>query len=622
MSDIKRLLAIMNENTVAGGVATVAAPMGEMQKRVEETQEESAKAPEVIEYGMWENSALATTSKLKKNRDKSAKVVKSIYGEDVQVEAKKTPASNKPVDPKDLVVSLKDVPTKKPRGHKQYDPAKEFPGVKAFQKEGVAEGKFVKAAGGVPSDRYGNPKAEKPPKSVSTMTLRQLEKNKRENPGQSPFKTQDEKVKKYLGLEEQGVAEGSIKDAEQALARHGQYKVDHEKKYGPMSGADLHQHEVMRKQLLDKKRRAQSAYAKKQGVAEGYNLDSHIKQTRDRILKYKDWNTTGSHDKKIKELQDKLKELLAQKKQGVAEGSEDRKTAPGWHSDSVKNPNFNDELSGRRVSPPGKRLKSGKLSADERGSQERTKALMKFKKAQGGLTGPKGVLPEESVAEGISIKSTDDNYNIVNSKGEVIKQFHKTPKGLEYAKQFLKQNKGNTGLDENTVAEGTLEESDLILNPAGISKRVRDLVSKETDRTDHEVEMAKNDLYQCGKNASQIFKMIRNVSEEEGLEGWVQEKIIKAADYLNTVREYLEGKMMESADGVAQSTKMFTSEGEMKCSECGGVAYEDEKLAEEKDACYSKVKSRYKVWPSAYASGALVKCRKVGAKNWGNKSKK
>ena len=40
-----------------------------------------------------------------------------------------------------------------------------------------------------------------------------------------------------------------------------------------------------------------------------------------------------------------------------------------------------------------------------------------------------------------------------------------------------------------------------------------------------------------------------------------------------------------------------------------------------KDACYHKVKSRYSVWPSAYASGALVKCRKVGAANWGNSSK-
>lgn len=61
---------------------------------------------------------------------------------------------------------------------------------------------------------------------------------------------------------------------------------------------------------------------------------------------------------------------------------------------------------------------------------------------------------------------------------------------------------------------------------------------------------------------------------------------------------------------------------------------EDEEQIEEKkkkkkkkkkakrDACYHKVRARYDVWPSAYASGALVKCRKVGAKNWGNKSKK
>lgn len=48
----------------------------------------------------------------------------------------------------------------------------------------------------------------------------------------------------------------------------------------------------------------------------------------------------------------------------------------------------------------------------------------------------------------------------------------------------------------------------------------------------------------------------------------------------------------------------------------------DDAMREEKDACYHKVRSRYKVWPSAYASGALVQCRKKGAANWGNKSKK
>ena len=47
-----------------------------------------------------------------------------------------------------------------------------------------------------------------------------------------------------------------------------------------------------------------------------------------------------------------------------------------------------------------------------------------------------------------------------------------------------------------------------------------------------------------------------------------------------------------------------------------------EDLKKKKDACYRKVRSRYTKWPSAYASGALVQCRKVGAANWGNSKKK
>ena len=49
------------------------------------------------------------------------------------------------------------------------------------------------------------------------------------------------------------------------------------------------------------------------------------------------------------------------------------------------------------------------------------------------------------------------------------------------------------------------------------------------------------------------------------------------------------------------------------------VNLQEEKEKNKKDACYHKVKSRYRVWPSAYGSGALVKCRKVGASNWGEK---
>jgi hypothetical protein len=69
-----------------------------------------------------------------------------------------------------------------------------------------------------------------------------------------------------------------------------------------------------------------------------------------------------------------------------------------------------------------------------------------------------------------------------------------------------------------------------------------------------------------------------------------------------------------------ESLEKYVDKGE--CPNCGGEMVAEELITEKQDACYHKVKSRYKIWPSAYASGALVRCRKVGAANWGNKSKK
>jgi hypothetical protein len=69
--------------------------------------------------------------------------------------------------------------------------------------------------------------------------------------------------------------------------------------------------------------------------------------------------------------------------------------------------------------------------------------------------------------------------------------------------------------------------------------------------------------------------------------------------------------------GAAKPTYVSTDSPKKKMNEESDVKG---KGSGTKDACYTKVKSRYSVWPSAYASGALVKCRKVGASNWGNKS--
>jgi len=68
--------------------------------------------------------------------------------------------------------------------------------------------------------------------------------------------------------------------------------------------------------------------------------------------------------------------------------------------------------------------------------------------------------------------------------------------------------------------------------------------------------------------------------------------------------------------------KKTNEEASEKCPHCGGELVSEEMMNEKQDACYRKVKSRYKVWPSAYASGALVQCRKKGASNWGTGGKK
>ena len=61
---------------------------------------------------------------------------------------------------------------------------------------------------------------------------------------------------------------------------------------------------------------------------------------------------------------------------------------------------------------------------------------------------------------------------------------------------------------------------------------------------DHEVQMARSDLYKAAKYSIKLHDILKNVSEEQGLEGWVAAKITKAADYLSSVKHYMEYEMM------------------------------------------------------------------------------
>ena len=75
--------------------------------------------------------------------------------------------------------------------------------------------------------------------------------------------------------------------------------------------------------------------------------------------------------------------------------------------------------------------------------------------------------------------------------------------------------------------------------------RVNEGLADLADRAerDHEVQMARSDLYKIAKYGMKLHEMLKNVSEEQGLEGWVQAKITKSADYLGSVYHHLDYEM-------------------------------------------------------------------------------
>lgn len=77
---------------------------------------------------------------------------------------------------------------------------------------------------------------------------------------------------------------------------------------------------------------------------------------------------------------------------------------------------------------------------------------------------------------------------------------------------------------------------------------------------DHEVQMARADLYKIAKYAIKLHEMLKGVSEAEGIQGWQQSKITKAADYMDSVfhsldyeQKFVEGKYSKKKKSTKKS---------------------------------------------------------------------
>ena len=132
-----------------------------------------------------------------------------------------------------------------------------------------------------------------------------------------------------------------------------------------------------------------------------------------------------------------------------------------------------------------------------------------------------------------------------------------------------------------------------IIKEEAMSKAIKEGLADLADMAerDHEVQMARADLYKIAKYAIKLHDMMKNVSEAEGLEGWQQAKITKAADYIGSVYHNLEYDL-KFADGGEMPADALAGISESKkdthCSDkcCGAeVKREDCKCPPDCEHC-------------------------------------
>ena len=212
-------------------------------------------------------------------------------------------------------------------------------------------------------------------------------------------------------------------------------------------------------------------------------------------------------------------------------------------------------------------------------------------------------LKAQGAKKGTKFKTSDGQEHTLEQIIEKTRQY------LDMLEQRLKeQNMSEEHEDKGEIQFGSYQTKHFDMCPTA-TDLYKDGKFKDMDLAERSVKL-QDILFYMEKHAMEMKKvdeqyvmMMQNLADQI----MAMAKMMDMEEEHNYIQSHVDAvKNMDESIG---ESKAITEE-------------EFDQLAEKKDACYHKVKARYKVWPSAYASGALVQCRKKGAANWGNKSKK
>jgi hypothetical protein len=166
----------------------------------------------------------------------------------------------------------------------------------------------------------------------------------------------------------------------------------------------------------------------------------------------------------------------------------------------------------------------------------------------------KGTIKEESSKLTQSILDrAEDIYQAMTSNSRTVENAIKKygsdaenvlrGRAINTAKKQVKMNNTNRlkEIVKNALSEKKAKPDFLDLDKDGnkkesMKKAAQDAKKSVKEELDYEGEMAKSELYRLMQNAQELMG---SLDDDTQLEAWVQSKITKAADYLNSVTQYL-----------------------------------------------------------------------------------
>lgn len=184
---------------------------------------------------------------------------------------------------------------------------------------------------------------------------------------------------------------------------------------------------------------------------------------------------------------------------------------------------------------------------------------------------------------------------------------------------------GKKGFEELQKAgrEGASEEEKGAIKDKYLKKKTNEGLGELADvaERDHEVQMARADLYKIAKYAIKLHDMLKTVSEAEGIEGWQQSKITKAADYMGSVFHALDYDMKFAE---SRSTKNVMKRSVAKSEQSYLESMQNKvstKLAEAKGVCPDCGNPSWTTLPEEKQKGVDGKVCWKGYKRMGTKKK-